>query len=106
MLRYWQRRCSSSGGAARFGAAAPFAPIVIQHRSDQRVDVAGIRAVIDDSGAYRELAVKQRRRRRRDPGFLYVDDDIAIHLVGAGGAITEADDVELDRRQQLQPRLG
>src|SRR6478752_4224533 len=78
----------------------------LQYRSNQRVDVAAIGAVIDDSGAYRELAVKQRRRRCRDPGFLNVDDDIAIYLVGVGGPIAEADDVELDRREQLQPRLG
>src|SRR5713101_270035 len=70
----------------------------LQYRSDQRVDVAGIGAVIDDRGTYCELAVKQRRRRRRDPGFLNADGDIAIHLVGVGGAIAEADDVELHRR--------
>ena len=33
-------------------------------------------------------------------------DDLAIDPVGVIGAIAEADDVELDRRQQLQPRLG
>src|SRR5258708_32931616 len=78
----------------------------LQYRSEQRVDVAGIGAMIDDSGTYCELAVEKRRRWRCDPGFLNVDDDIAIHLVGVGSAIAEADDVELDRRQQLEPRLG
>ena len=62
--------------------------------------------MIDDSRSYRELAVENRRRWRRDPGFLNVDDNIAIYLVGVGSAIAEADDVELDRRQQLQPRLS
>jgi hypothetical protein len=62
--------------------------------------------VIDDSRAYRELVVEKRRRWRRDPGFLNADDNIAIYLIGVGGTIAKADDIELDRRQQLQPRLG
>src|SRR5260370_34014614 len=78
----------------------------IRKRRDQCVDVTSIGAMIDDSRAYRELAIEQRRRWRRDPGFLNVDDNFAIDLVGVGSAITEADDIELDRRQQLQPRLG
>ena len=62
--------------------------------------------MIDDRRADRELAVEHRGRRRRDPGFLDVDDDIAVDLVGVGGAIAKADDIELNRRQQFQPRLG
>ena len=62
--------------------------------------------MIDDRRAYRELAVENRRRRRRDPGLLNIDDDIAVDLVGVVGAIAEADDIELNRRQQFQPRLG
>src|SRR6266436_3862461 len=77
-----------------------------QHRRDQSVDIAGVGAVIDDCRAYRELAVEKRRRWRRNPGFLNGDDDIAVDPVGVGGAITEANDIQLDRRQQLQPRLG
>jgi len=61
--------------------------------------------VIDDSRAYRELAVQDSRRWRRDPGFLNVDDNIAVDPVGVGSAIAKADDIELNRRQQLQPRL-
>src|SRR5229473_7831218 len=57
-----------------------------QHRRDQRVDIAGVGAVIDDGRAYRELAVEHGGRRRRDPGFLDVDDDAAIDLVGIGRA--------------------
>jgi hypothetical protein len=76
------------------------------YRSDQRVDIAGIGAVIDDRGAYRELAIENRGRGNRDPGFLNIDDDIAVDLIGVSGAITETDDVELHRRQQLEPRLG
>ena len=62
--------------------------------------------MIDDGGAYRELAIQQRRRRRRDARFLNVDDDLAIDLVGVGGTVAKADDIELHRRQQFQPRLG
>src|SRR5258708_29820894 len=51
----------------------------LQHRSDQRADVAGIGAAIDDSGAYREIAVKHRPRRCRPPAFPYVAHDISIH---------------------------
>jgi len=67
----------------------------------ERVKVAGVRAVINDRGAYRQLAAEQRSRWRSDPGFLNVDHDIAIDLVGIGGAIAKADNVELDRRQQF-----
>jgi hypothetical protein len=62
--------------------------------------------VIDDSRTDRKLAVEHRGRRRGDPRLLNVDDDIAIHLAGVIGAIAKADDVELHRRHQLQPRLG
>src|SRR5882724_10991816 len=78
----------------------------IKHRRYQRVEIACVGAVIDDSRPYRELAVEDRRRWSRDPGFLNIDDNIAIYLVGVRSAIAKADDIELDRRQQLQPRLG
>jgi flagellar biosynthesis repressor protein FlbT len=94
----------STSGTGRRTASALRAEF--QHRRDQRIDIAGIGAVIDDRRADREPAVENRGRWRRDPGFLNVDDDIAIDPVGVIGAIAKADDVELNRRQQFQPRLG
>ena len=78
----------------------------LQHRRDQRVDVADVGAMIDDGRAYRKLAVEHRGRRRGDSGLLDVDDDLAIDPVGVVGAIAKADDIEMDRRQQFEPRLG
>ena len=61
--------------------------------------------MIDDRRPYRELAIENSGRRRRDPGFLNVDNDVAIDLVGVDRTIAEADDVEIDRCQQFEPRL-
>src|SRR5262249_6451825 len=73
-----------------------------QNSRHQRINVAAIGAVVDDGGADREPAVEHRRRRRCDTGFLKIDDDLAIDPVGIVGAIAEANDVEIDRRQQLE----
>ena len=100
---------ASGGDRSRFSTACAGDDRCAPNSStaaNQRIDIADVGAVIDDGCAYRELAVENRRRGCRDPGFLNVDDDLAIDLVGVGGAIAEADDIELHRRQQFQPRLG
>src|ERR1700733_11275037 len=66
-----------------------------QHSRDQRIDIAYIGAMIDDRRTYRELAVQNRRRWRRDSGFLNIGDNIAVDPVGIISAITEAYDIEL-----------
>ena len=70
-----------SAGAARDRRASEF-----KHRRNQRIDIADIGAVIDDRRADREPAIQHRRRRRRDSGFLDVDDDVAIELRSASAA--------------------
>ena len=62
--------------------------------------------MVDDGAADREPAVKHSGRWRRNAGFLQIDDDLAIDPVGIVGAIAEADNVEVDRREQLEPWLG
>src|SRR5437016_1241886 len=53
----------------------------------ESVQIAGVGSMIDDGGAYGELAVQQRGRWRGNARFLNVDDDLAIDLVGIGGAV-------------------
>ena len=61
--------------------------------------------MIDDRRAYRELAIQNRGGWGGDAGFLNIDDNSVIDLVGLANqvgiisAITEADDIELNRRQ-------
>src|SRR5689334_3748387 len=62
--------------------------------------------MIHDRRAYRKPAVEHRRRRRGDAGFLDVDHNLAVEPVGIIRAISEADDVEIDRREKLEPRFG
>src|SRR5438309_8867957 len=66
----------------RTGAAPRSLRSEFLYRRDQRVDIAAVGTVIDDGRAYRELAVENGGRRRGDPGFLDVDDNAAIDLVG------------------------
>src|SRR5216684_6228714 len=86
-LHRQRRRCLDRRHEAVIGTRSPRSRI--QHRGDQCVDIAGVGAMIDDSRAYRELAVEQRGRWRRDPGLLNIDDDFAIDLVGVGSAIAK-----------------
>jgi len=63
--------------------------------------------VIDDRDADREAAADRRRRWCGDPRFLEVGDDLRVQPVGVVAAMAEADDVERNRRQQLEfPRGG
>ena len=78
----------------------------IEHPDEERVDIIGLDAVIDQAGADRELSPDGRGRRRGDPPLMQLSDDIGIEPIGIGTTMTEADDVERGRRQQLQARLG
>ena len=73
-----QRQCSTRRRSPRGIARAE-----IEDRGHQRIEIADIGAMIDDRRADRELAVDQGGRRRRDPGFLDIDDDIAIDLLAS-----------------------
>lgn len=53
-----------------------------EHRIDHPVDVRARGPVIDDRGADRELAADRGRRRRGDPGFVQVGDDLGVERVG------------------------
>jgi hypothetical protein len=46
----------------------------LEDSGQQRVEITGVGAVVDDRRAYRELVVEQRRRRRRDSGFLNINN--------------------------------
>ena len=62
----------------------------LDHRGHERVKIAGVGSMIDDGGAYCELAIQKRGRRRGNARFLNVDDDLAIDLVGVGGSDSES----------------
>ena len=76
-----------------------------KHRSHKRIEITCIRAVIDDGGTDRELSIERRGRRRRNSGLVDVSHDLAVDAIGSVRTITEADDIELGRRHQFQPRL-
>src|SRR5436305_277210 len=66
----------------------------------------GFSTTLSDIAALPLRSPEEAACKSRLPGFLNVDDDLAIDPVGVIGAIAEADDIELDRRHQLQPRFG
>ena len=101
------RAIASSAIPTRRGADRRSPRPEFQHCAKPALSMShDIGAVIDDRRADREPAVEHRRRRRGDTGLLEIDDDLAIDPVGIVGAIAEADDVEIDRREQFEPRLG
>src|ERR1700744_4681703 len=72
-----------------------------KHRRHQRIEVDGVGAVVDDGGAYRELSIERCGRWRSDAGFLDVGHDLDVDAIGFVRTITEADDIELSRREQF-----
>src|ERR1035441_6662709 len=72
---------------------------------DQCVDIGSEGAVIDEGGANRQTAIDGGCGRRGNARFLQIGNDVLIELVRVFGAVPEANDVERNRRQQLQCRL-
>ena len=72
------------------------------NRLHKRVDVPFVGPMIDDRRTNCDRPIDCRGRRRGDPGFVQIGDDVGVELVGIAAAKAEADDVERDRGQQLE----
>src|SRR5581483_11837948 len=100
--RTYPRRTSGIDGRSS-SAGAPLGPGAGDQICDEPVNVRSCGAMVDDGGANYRATVERRQRRCGHAPLLQVHDDRRLRLV-ALAAQSEADDVERDRRHDLELR--
>ena len=68
----------------------------------ESIDVPDFRTMVDDRRSNGDLPRQSGHGRCGNPGFVEGGDDLGIHAIRVVAPITEADDVELRRCEQLK----
>src|ERR1019366_7970614 len=90
--------CQASGRGPIGGAKRNGGP-------EERVNVARAGTVIDDGRANGETTVHRGGGRCGDAGLVQIGDDLAVDLVRVLRTVAKANDIQRNRREQLQSRL-